>query len=157
MVQFRDALNIADTLIAKCQVSDIDQHYDTVKYLVEGTVEEVAYKEAMEDCINSGTAYKSKNSPCFLYYFKTDEHQARGIAFFGKNNPKDMLILFAGIFNSFDKKLNIIRFDPHNPKAIAYYKSLLMKSSVRRYYRNESPVMIRVDLIKDRIKRLANE
>lgn len=153
MNSFIEKLNNAENFIEPCIIEDIDIHYEIIRPLVsQETAPEDLFKEDMLDCINSNTAYKTTDNSCFLYYIKDDNYTATGVCFYGKNNPKGMLTLLSGMFNVVDTDINLLRFTPHNKEDVKTFKSLVVPSSVKNYYVYGKPVILRVDLIREKIR-----
>ena len=155
MNNFINTLNFAQNYIQKCTIEDVEIHYEIVRLEVSDT-DEIAFKDLMKETVVDGTAYKTKDKSCFLYYLKQTDYEAKGICFFGKNNPKSMITLLSGVFNVVEPLLNIMRFSPHVNSNISSFKSLIMITSIKKHYKNGTPLVLRVDLLRDKIKRIVN-
>lgn len=151
MSNFIAGLNFAEEAIEKCTFDDVELHYQTVSAIVLDT-DEVAFKDLMKETVIDGTAYKTKDNSCFLYYLKQTDYEALGICFHGKDNPKSMLTLLAGVFNVVEPLLNIMRFTPHTDSDISSFKSLMMLSSIKKHYQKGTPLVLRIDLLRNKIK-----
>jgi hypothetical protein len=136
--------------ILSCTKDLVSVHYDTVYPLVKNTEKE-AYTSLMVESINQGNAYCYKDNSCFMYYRKINKYEGFGVCFYGKKSPYKMLKLLSYIFNVKDKDTNILRFKPHRSSEIKNYKSLLVKASVKKFYRTGNCVTIRVDILRKKL------
>ena len=139
--------------IRSCSESDIEDHYSVVQPLVKYT-DEAAYVALMLQAVSEGTAYAVLDNSCFLYYLKDEKYSANGICFYGTGNPVGMITLFAGIFDQPNEHTKVLKMTPHSDGEIQHYKSLLVVGSIIKWRRHGLPVVIRVDKLMDKIKRL---
>lgn len=142
--------------IIACTENLIETHYSIVYPLVKNTDEEV-YKALMKESIDQGNAYCYEDNSCFMYYRKTTKHEGFGVCFYGKNNSYKMIKLLSYIFNVKDKDTNVLRFKPHDSKGIKDYKSLLVKSSIKKFYQYGGLTVIRVDILRNKLVRIVDK
>lgn len=150
--------NLSDMLSAEdkikhCTEDDIDSHFETVLPLVQST-DRSEYKKLMLQAVNEDTAYQLLDGSCFLYYLKEEQYTARGVSFYGKDNPVGLLVLFAGIFDKDNEETVLLRFIPHSNDEIKDYKSLLTVSSIKKWHKAGTYVSIRVDKLINKTKKV---
>ena len=135
----------------RCLPADVDDHFKKIEHWM--PYEEVdVFKKRMLHCIEEGTAWHTDNT--FLYYQMQDRRIAHGIAIFGMDYPIEMLALFIGAFSIEDNDTHIIRFKLHPGKFVSEYKTLLTTISTKRSRQIGSPLVIRIDLFKEKIKEI---
>ena len=136
-----------------CTESDIDVHFEMIKDVIPSE-EVIQFKQRMSECITAGSAYTLPDGSCFLYYINHKPCCANGVALYGKNSPNKLLALFAGIFMKCDTKTFNLAFTLHRGKFVQEYKSIITMTSLKRNRIPGYPLIIRIDKIKDKIKRL---
>jgi len=142
-------------LVRSCCLKDIEFHYSKVKHLVEiDNYNCETYKILMKEAVINNTAFTLLDNTCFIYYINQSDFKASGCCFYGKDNPTGMFVLFSQVFNTLNKKINILEFLPHNKNEIKNFKSILVESSIKNYYQTGNPLVIRVDKLRNKIKRL---
>lgn len=150
-------LFLAADRIRRCTEADIHRHYLKVYPIVRSNTNREEYKALMLQAIDEDKAHCLKDDSCFLYYIRDEKYTAKGVSFYGKGNPMGMLALFYHIFHVMDKKTILIRFAPHQLNQVKTYKSLIVASSAKGFFKRNVTVSIRTDLIGNKVKALLDK
>lgn len=136
--------------IKVCLHGDVKNHFEKIRKYIPAE-EEKEFLERMCECIDMGTAFNISDN-CFLYYKNTTKYLAQGIALYGQTSPLQILTLFAGVFYKIDTDTFKMDFLLHPGKFAEEYKSLLTITSIKRNCQKGSPLVIRIDKLKAKIK-----
>jgi len=136
-------------IIQPCTMADSLRHIKKISNHIPDQDKE-SLLERMKDCIEEHTAFHINND-CFLYYQMYNKYIAIGISLYGKNHPLKLLTLFTGIFLKQNPKLQQIKFQLHDKNTILTYKSILTLPSIQRNYFKNSPVIVPVNKLKEKI------
>ncbi len=139
--------------IVPCTVDDIAVHFNLVKDVIPSE-EVIQFKKRMSECLLAESAYTLSDNSCFLYYSNVEPFRAHGVALYGKHSPLKMLALFAGIFTDIDTHTFKLEFSLHPGKFVNEYKSILTLTSIKRQGIPGHPLVIRIDVLRDKINTL---
>ena len=142
--------------IVSCTQKDIAVHFDQIKDVVTD-IPHNEFKQRMSQCVEAGSAYMLSDGSCFLYYLNSLPFKAEGVALYGKHATHKMLALFAGVFTTIDTHTFKIEFKLHPGKFIQEYKSLLTKTSMKRQVVPGYPLVVRVDVLRNKINDIYNK
>lgn len=136
--------------IRLCILEDVPIHFDCIK---EHIAEVEEFKLRMIECIEAGTAYTSSDGKCFLYYLSEEIQPkfASGVAIYGSGSPMKMMALFSHVFTHLDKFTFVIKLLPHSGTFVSECKSMLSVSSIKSYKLHNSPLVIRIDKVRDKV------
>lgn len=130
----------------QCRICDVGPDFDKIYQWIPEK-EHVQFNERMMDCVDSGTAWRTKNT--FLYYDIQNKKVSYGVALFGKDHPLELMGLFVGVFGMQDRDTSIMKFKLHPGKMMEEYKSLLTTISMKRNHQNRNhPLMVRIDELR---------
>lgn len=136
-----------------CTLEDIDKHFRYVRRIV-NPEDRVVYKERMKQAVEGSTAFCIAGSNIFLYYIKTDDYISEGVSLSSKGKPLEWLALLTAMAFLEDTVTTFIRFHLHDKNRIQDFLSLVEVSSIKGQLSNPKQVTIRVDKLRNRIKKL---
>lgn len=139
--------------VRHCTLDDVDRHYDYLREFVLDLPEE-QFRARMVQAIEQKTAFCLVDDGAMLYYINHKPELAEGVILFSKTSPRHILGLMACIFTYIDTTTFSIKFNLHESKFAAEYKSLLTRSSIRKNVTEHKPLHIRVDHLKKKLEAL---
>lgn len=139
-------------IISPCIASDVTKHFNKIEHYIPAA-EHKEFVERMQECVVLHTAFRISDD-CFLYYKNVDKFTSVGVALCGRNVPLEILTLFAGVFTLIDQDTFVMRFALHPGKLALEYKTLISLTSIRRNFQDKSPLVVRIDKLRDKLSKL---
>lgn len=137
-------------IVELCELTDVDNHYDVVRELV-NDMDEEEYKNYMRLSIEQGRAYKVTSGKLLGFlYVRKEVNRWHGASIWIDKDIVAATVLLRTVFDNVEAKK--IQFRPH--KGQLYLKSLVTGTSIRLWHFKEHWLTVVIDEAREKFRKL---